>query len=189
MSAEIFNKYALGVVAIISMVVGPWLQWRIAKRQAKLQEDIAARQAALQEAIAKRQVADSIAGRRQIWINELRTDVARFLMLCEHMADVYSIPLDSVHEQMKEDDLDKVFDAAREATEISARISLRMNVHEEMHEHLQRALGHLHATTRSITHGESRNENAVWVHAKQSVVVLTRSILKSEWERVKHGDL
>ena len=36
-----FNKVVLGVVALIAMFVSPVVQWRIARRQANLQEQIA----------------------------------------------------------------------------------------------------------------------------------------------------
>jgi hypothetical protein len=44
---EIINKGTLAFVAVIAMIVGPVLQWRIAKRQTELQKSIAERQAEL----------------------------------------------------------------------------------------------------------------------------------------------
>jgi type II secretory pathway pseudopilin PulG len=78
-SVDDFYKVALAVVALIALFLGPWMQWRIAKKQVEMQADIAGRQIETQSRIATRQIADNISSKRQNWIDELRKDAAEFL--------------------------------------------------------------------------------------------------------------
>jgi len=36
-----FNKLVLAVVSLVALFLGPWMQWRIAKKQVQMQADIA----------------------------------------------------------------------------------------------------------------------------------------------------
>ena len=56
-SVEELTKIITASVALVAVIVGPFLQWRIAKRQA----------------------ADNISSKRQNWIDELRKDSAESL--------------------------------------------------------------------------------------------------------------
>ena len=87
-TADNFNKIALASVALISLIVAPIVQWKIAKRQAKLQEQIALRQTELQSQVAKRQAADNISAKRQVWIDELRKEVAEYLTLTARLEEL-----------------------------------------------------------------------------------------------------
>ena len=62
-TADEFNKVVLGVVALVSLVVSPIIQWRIARKHTLLQEQIAGRQTELQAQIAARQAADNVSGK------------------------------------------------------------------------------------------------------------------------------
>jgi hypothetical protein len=52
-----FYKIVLPIITLLALLIGSYIQLRIAKRQVAMQEEIAKRQVAMQEEIAKRQVA------------------------------------------------------------------------------------------------------------------------------------
>lgn len=79
LSVDDFNKVVLAVVALVALFLGPWMQWRIAKRQVQMQSETAKLQIETQSRIATRQIADNISTKRQNWIDELRKDAAEFL--------------------------------------------------------------------------------------------------------------
>src|SRR5258705_315405 len=79
LTVDDFNKVVLAVVALVALFLGPWMQWRIAKRQVQMQSETAKLQIETQSRIATRQIADNISTKRQNWIDELRKDAAEFL--------------------------------------------------------------------------------------------------------------
>lgn len=79
LTVDDFNKVVLAVVALVALFLGPWMQWRIAKRQVQMQAETAKLQIETQSRIATRQIADNISTKRQNWIDELRKDAAEFL--------------------------------------------------------------------------------------------------------------
>lgn len=85
---EMVNKGTLAFVAVVAMIVGPVLQWRIAKRQTELQKSIAERQAELQRTIAQRAAADNVSAKRQNWIDELRKDMSEFLTVVARLNEL-----------------------------------------------------------------------------------------------------
>jgi len=178
MEADIFNKYALAIVAIISMIVGPLLQWRIAKRQADLQERL-----------AKRQVADSIAARRQAWINDLRADIARLLMLDAMLTEIQQHENDEKSESEKSKELEAYLEALRESEEVTQRIVLRLNPKEDAHIELEDSMEELERMSQKIDGNSSDQEKQARKDVKRKVIDQTRAILKSEWERVKRGEV
>lgn len=177
--ADIFNKYALGTVAIISMIVGPYLQWRIAKRQTELQA-----------AIAARQVADSIAGRRQKWIDELRSDVAEILTIEARLVDlqINQLAPNELAELTKEFE-DKYVAATDRGQELAQRIWLRLNRNEAIHQQLRAALMRVEEVGSTFGRGGKPHESAEWKEVRRRAAEITQDILKAEWERVKKGEI
>lgn len=177
--AEIFNKYALGTVAIISMVVGPYMQWRIAKRQTELQA-----------AIAARQVADNIAGRRQKWIDELRADVAEILTIEARLVDLQvNEPGPDAPEQLTKEYIDKYVAGTDRGHELAQRIWLRLNRNEAPHQQLRAALERVEEVGGTFRRGSSPHESADWKEVRRRAAEITQDILKAEWERVKKGEI
>lgn len=191
-SADTFNKFALGTVAIISMVVGPLLQWRIAVRQATLQEAIAARQAALQESIAKRQVADSIATKRHTWINELREDIAELI-------GAYTTYLELQHLQSRNigDEAERwnrflsMKDAIKSSAIIANRIDLRLVGSEPGHQRLLDAMVKLKKFVSDVLVHEDLRDAEVeeWDNLRLGVLDSGKRLLTEEWRRVKNGEV
>ena len=69
LTVDDFYKVVLAVVALAALFLGPWMQWRIEKRQVHLQSETAKLQIETQSGIATRQIADNISTKRQYRID------------------------------------------------------------------------------------------------------------------------
>lgn len=180
-TADQFNKVVLALVAIVSLVASPWLQWRIARRQARLQEQIAHRQAA-----------DNISAKRQVWIDELRKDVAEYLTLFARLEDLRR-PAPGLGVEDQKLNFDEAADANKRATELGIRIKLRLNPNEDEHKEFVRLLGTLSDACADPPPGETteqmREARLRFNRARDDVIAHLQTILKHEWERVKKGDI
>jgi type II secretory pathway pseudopilin PulG len=200
-TADIFNKVALATVAIIGAVVSPILQWRIAKRQTLLQEQIAEQQATLQDAlatqqvdlqrrIAERQVADNISAKRQVWIDELRADVAEYLANIARIEELRRPPPNLSAEQSAQN-FEDFAEANKRATELGIRIKLRLNPREDEHNQFVNLLKTLAEVCKDPPANESdaQKQEALELFsvARDNVVAHLQLILKHEWERIKRG--
>ena len=192
MTPDDFNKIVLALVAIVALVLGPLMQWLIARSQVRVQAEIAKRQIETQHQIAKRQVADSIATRRQVWIDELRQDASEFLTLFARLEDLRRPgPNLSVDDQKK--NFEDLLAASSRSTELGIRIRLRLNPKEGDHNELVRLLGVLSdACANPLPHETDEMRKAakqVFAKARDNVISHLQTILKHEWERVKRGDV
>ena len=180
-TADNFNKVALASVALISLVAGPILQWKIAKRQAKLQEQI-----------AKRQAADNVSAKRQVWIDELRKDAAEYLTLIARLEELRR-PKENISEDDQKRNFDDLMDANKRATELGIRIKLRLNPKEVEHNEFVRLLNALATVCKDPAPNETEveriNAQKDFFLARDKVIAHVQTILKHEWERVKRGDL
>jgi hypothetical protein len=180
-TADTFNKVVLASVALVSLIAGPVVQWKIAKRQAKLQEEI-----------AKRQAADNISTKRQVWIDELRKEVAEYLTLIARLEELRR-PNESNSEDDQKRTFDELMDATKRATELGIRIKLRLNPKEAEHNEFVRLLNALATAckdpTPNETEAERKNAQNEFFAARDKVIAHVQTILKHEWERVKRGDL
>lgn len=180
-TADQFNKVVLALVAIVSVAVSPWLQWRIARRQASLQEQI-----------ARRQAADNISSKRQVWIDELRKDVAEYLTLFARLEDLRRPPPGLGGEDQKRN-FDEAAEASKRATELGIRIRLRLNPNEDEHKEFVRLLSVLSDACADPPPGETteqmREARLRFYRARDDVIAHLQTILKHEWERVKKGDI
>ena len=64
--SKTWTKIITASVALVAVIIGPLLQWRIARRQA----------------------ADNISSKRQFWIDELRKDSAEFLQILARLEEL-----------------------------------------------------------------------------------------------------
>lgn len=191
-TADEFNKVILGVVALISLGLGPLMQWRIAKRQALLQELIAQRQADLQSQIAKRQAADNISAKRQIWIDELRKEVAEYLTLFARLEELRR-PTPNLSPEDQKLNFQDFVEANKRATELGIRIKLRLNPNEDEHNELVRLLRALADVCKDPPANETEEQRKEALRqfrvARDNVIAHLQVILKHERERVKKGDM
>lgn len=176
---EIINKGTLAFVAFVAMIVGPILQWLIAKRQTDLQKTI-----------AQRTAADNVSAKRQIWIDELRKDMSEFLTVMARLNDLRRPSKD-----ISPEDAAKNFEERAQynfrGSELGIRIKLRLNPKEEEHNKLVSLLGELSDASVNPTPDETAEHKEIakkaFYSARDKVVAHMQIILKHEWERVKKG--
>lgn len=167
-TVEEWTKIITACVALVAVIVGPFLQWRIARRQA----------------------ADNISSKRQNWIDELRKDSAEFLQLLARLEE-----LQRPNPNLFTEDKKLVFDekalASARANELGIRIKLRLNPNESNHKKLVELFGILHATLKEPSQDESDIQKAAakkeFMVARDKIIDHLQIILKFEWDRVKKG--
>lgn len=176
-----FNKVVLASVALVSLVVGPTIQWCIARRQALLQEKI-----------AKRHAADNISTKRQVWIDELRKEVAEFLALTARLEELRR-PAPNLSIEDQKQNFNDLMEANKRAAELGIRIKLRLNPKEEEHNEFVRLLGVLSDVCKDPPNNETEEQKQAsreaFHKAQKKVIAHVQTILKHEWERVKRGDI
>lgn len=165
-----FNKIALACVALISLIVAPIVQWKIARRQA----------------------ADNVSAKRQIWIDELRKEVAEYLTLTARLEELRRPNPDNDEADQKRN-FDELMDANKRAMELLIRIKLRLNPKEDEHNEFVRLLGALADVCKDPPAKETKQQMQIaqkeFATARDRVIAHVQTILKHEWERVKRGDL
>lgn len=194
MTVDDFNKLVLAVVALVALFLGPWMQWRIAKRQVQMQADVTKQQIETQSRIATRQIADNISTKRQSWIDELRKDAAEFLTVVGRIQELKRprvqqlIAMTEIHEDFKE----RLATEMR-AKELGTRIKLRLNPNEAEHNRLVQLIAEMASKGYDLNRKYSASDEAeaatVFNEASNAVLAHLQAILKHEWERVKKGDV
>jgi hypothetical protein len=151
------------IVAALAVFVGPIISWHIAKRQIKESSDLA--QAQIRSALhtSNKQI---VAPMRQAWINELR----------ELLAELSSSAL---HYYLAgfEDRTDQEY---QRLTFIESKIKFMLNAKESDHQRLEQDIRHLIV---SLQQHPGFVDDFPEMH--DSVVALSREVLKREWNRVK----
>ena len=189
-----FNKIVLALVALIALFLGPWLQWRIARRQIQIQAEIANRQIMTQSRIATRQIADNISSKRQNWIDELRKDAAEFLTVVGRIQELKRPRVDALNAKSAlADDFKERLESEMRAKELGTRIKLRLNPNKADHNRLVELIGEMaskgYDLNRKYTPAQESEAARVFNEANNAVVRHLQTILKHEWERVKKGDV
>jgi hypothetical protein len=137
MTLDDFNKLVLAVVALVALFLGPWMQWRIAKKQVQMQGEIAKLQIETQSRIATRQIADNISTKRQNWIDELRKDAAEFLTVAGRIQELKRPRVEQMIAMTEiADDFKERLTSEMRARELGTRIRLRLNPNEAEHNRL-----------------------------------------------------
>ncbi len=194
MTVDDFNKLVLAMVALVALFLGPWMQWRIARRQVQMQAEIARLQVETQSRIATRQIADNISSKRQNWIDELRKDAAEFLTVVGRIQELkrprveQMVAMTEIAEDFKER-----LAAEMRAKELGTRIRLRLNPNEAEHNRLVQLIGEMASTgyqlNRRYSAADEEKIALAFNEANNAVVEHLQTILKHEWERVKKGDV
>ncbi len=176
-----YYKIVLATVPLLSLILMPYIQYKIAKRQIETQQQI-----------AKRQIADSISSRRQVWIDELRRDASQFLTLLARLEELRR-PAPNLCDEDQKKNFDEKAAASLSAHELGIRIKLRLNPLEKEHQKLAQLLGALGDVCIDPPLNETEKQKQLAkknFHAAQNNVVShIQTILKHEWERVKRGDV
>ena len=168
MTVEDLTKIITAATALVAVIVGPLLQWRIARRQ----------------------TADNISAKRQNWIDELRKDCAAFLQVSAKLEELRRPNPHSSPEDQKQTFNERA-EANAKANELRIRIWLRLNPNEADHIKLFKLFKNLAAICKDPPPGETdddRRKSALAFHEESNRIVShLQTILKKEWERVKTG--
>ena len=194
MTVDDFHKVVLASVALVALILGPWMQWRIARKQVQMQSDIAKLQIETQSRIATRQIADNISTKRQSWIDELRKEAAELLTLAGRIQEI-SRP--GVKKMLTvadvADDFKERMAAEMRAKELATRIKLRLNPNEADHNKLLQLIAALasmgYRLNQEYSPEDEQKEAGAFNAVSNAVATHLQVILKHEWERVKKGDV
>jgi hypothetical protein len=156
--------------ALVAVIVGPLVSWKIAKRQI---------------------TASNVSSKRQVWIDELRRDVAEALALLSRIQELKR-PSPDLGREEQLDVFDRRMEAELRAIELLMRIKLRLNPNEQEHNELVTAFQEASRVAPDPQWGETdearRRLQAEFGAARDNVLEITQKILKSEWNRVRRGE-
>lgn len=150
------------LVAVVSVIVGPLLQWKIAKRQA----------------------ADNISAKRQVWIDELRKDAAKLITLLEGMRSRGRLV--SIGDEERRTARAKIVELM---ARINLRLNPEEREHREFLELARKLVGAcIGEETPAASPEKTKTDDRFHVYLDHAIQVLQR-ILKQEWVRIKRGDV
>ena len=170
------------------------MQQAIANNQVEIQRQIAANQVETQRAIAHRQAADNISAKRQVWIDELRDDVSRYIaLLAESLRLQTAITAREASNVPNEEERKKENEIRLEAHQTVVRIALRLNPDKLQHQLLQNELIGYEAFLNELRPGMTEQELGLLVYrfqnARNKLVKVLQALLRTEWLRIKNGDI
>lgn len=193
------------VIASVSgvslQVIVAWLGVLLTSRNARAALDV-------QRLVTERTASSFIADKRQKWIDELRTDVARCLALGQEISEAWRTwfsftgeILDQVNRDWR-DQLEEVENQRRSFVNVNAprdrehneyllRIRMRLNLSEGIHQDLMHTLFRMRATLDELAEA-ARSQQYEHVAKLDSVAAdiqhaatFASVILKEEWSRLK----
>ena len=150
------------VIALLAVLVGPFVQWHVTKRQIESSLSASNRQIEASLLASNRQI---VAPMRQAWINSLRDTVAELLSR-------------SLHDKVAgfEDREDQEY---QDLTLLKYKMQLMLNLAEKDHIDMYRTISEL------LDLLEVPGHDAVFAESHEQAVTLAAAILKREWNRVK----
>lgn len=157
-------------VSLVAVIVAPFVSWKIAKRQIR---------------------ASNVSSKRQVWIDELRREVAVSLTLAAHIQELHRPDPDLNRKEFLATMDDKAAAQFR-LNETQMLIKLRLNPNETSHNELLAAFEELRQATPDPQPGETEEDQqrlvAEFKTVRAKVLTVTQKILKNEWERVRVGE-
>lgn len=197
-SAVVVSLIAAIVSAATQILVSRWqrrTQEKLASQQAEQQKRALEEQLTMQELASRRTAIANIAAKRQIWIDELRKDMAAYLSTWQEIsfrwdAMVSKPRTKSVSDDEVTDFSQPIAAMRRDAHEIQLRIELRLNMAEEKHQYIREKMQKLEQLTilyqrdkfSSIPPEEIQTEVKKCI---SDIVSKLQEILKEEWDRIK----
>jgi hypothetical protein len=154
------------VTALVAVIVGPIVAYRIATRQI---------------------TSTVVSASRQAWINQLRDSLAEFhslllRLIAAHRPPVLQFSISGSTAESLEDRIRRIEAIRERASYFRERIVLMLNPTEAPHEELQTRLDAALALA-----NEKPDDSAGLAKSREELTALSRRILKAEWERVKQG--
>ncbi|WP_338807039.1 hypothetical protein V8U11_08250 [Pseudomonas chlororaphis] len=208
-NTEFINKVwiagAAVVVSLFAALVSSVTQILVARAQRKAQHNLADQQTAQQkqalseqlsmQELASRRIANAnVSAKRQIWIDELRKDIAKYLTLWQEIAfrwdAIVSEPrTEPISDEKLEAFKQPIVEMRIEALELQLRIELRLNMTEADHQELKTLMEQLQASTVLFQRTKSslppETIQGAFQKIRQDLIAKAQKILKDEWERVK----
>lgn len=209
-NVEFINKVWIAgstlVVSLISTIVSAITQISISRWQRRTQEKLASQQSeqqkraledqlAIQELASRRTASANIAAKRQIWIDELRKDMAAYLSIWQDISFRWDAMVSKPRSELVSDDELKEFSQPiatmrRDAHEIQLRIELRLNMTEEKHQDIQKMMQSLEQLTilyqrDKFSFISPKKIQAEFEKVISNIVIKLQEILKEEWDRIK----
>ncbi|EPF2061092.1 hypothetical protein ACV6ZV_20670, partial [Pseudomonas aeruginosa] len=207
--ADSFNKIWIAGAAIIlsalTAVAGFIVQIVIIRKQISSQKIIAEQQSAaalqasesqlyMQELSSRRIAAANITDKRQVWINELRDDIAKYLSIWQEIswrwdAIIAKCSRTTITDERLEEFKKPIAEMRMQAHEVEIRICLRLNPTEEKHKSLMELMIKLQKTTmlfkRNISRRSADSIQEQFISELELATQKTQEILKEEWDKLK----
>ncbi|MGE6493784.1 hypothetical protein ACW9FB_11895 [Ralstonia mannitolilytica] len=196
-AAVAVSLFAALVASITQMLIARWqrkTQLRLAEQQAQQQKQALSEQLSMQELASRRIANANISAKRQVWIDELRKDIAKYLALWQDISYRWGAIVSKPRKEAASDEeLDAfsrpIAEMRREAHELQMRIELRLNMIEDKHQELKTLMRKLEASTvlyqRTASQFPPEAIQAEFKKISQHIITKTQEILKEEWDRVK----
>jgi hypothetical protein len=156
-------------VALLAVVVGPLVTWKLTGRQLEEARLAADRKSSLDRKLANKQI---VAPMRQAWIEKLRVDVASLLTLCNRYAARGTAEHNDSYDDIRQ---------------LILVIQLSLNSAEPDHVAIIEMLQDLFLTVADDTTQSGNDWNDI--HKREAEIVeIAKKIFKEEWNRVKSED-
>lgn len=181
------------------------VQEQIAKMQRETQENTVRNQLEMQDIVSWRVAVANIAAKRQVWIDELRSDMSlyvaswhdfayRWEATFDEVANVQDLLLSKEERSKKIDEIFEQFTFSIEGMrlkihELRIRMQLRLNVKEPEHLNVRDLMLKLEKETLLIEHGDHPfPKGAIGSTVRDltgQIISNVQEILKKEWDRIK----
>ncbi|MFB2928228.1 hypothetical protein [Aeromonas hydrophila] len=169
-------------------------QLKLAEEQTKQQQQALNDQLSMQELASRRIANANVTAKRQIWIDELRKDIARYLSLWQDISYRWDAIVSQPRSRWITDKALQIFQQPiaqmrMEALELQLRIELRLNMTEVKHQDLKKLMVALEDSTvlfqRNVSNISPKIIQTNFKKIHHDIIIKTQEILKEEWERVK----
>lgn len=196
-AAVLVSLFAAVVASLTQMLIARTqrkTQLKLADQQTVQQQKSLSEQLSMQELASRRMALANISAKRQMWIDELRKDIAAYLSLWQEISyrwdAIVSEPRtkpisNSALERFKA----PVAEMRKAALELKLRIELRLNMTEPDHQGLKVLMKTLEDLTilfqRTVSKLPPSKIQTDFQNTLEQLVIKTQKILKDEWERVK----
>ncbi len=173
-------------------------QLELSKQQALQQQQSLREQLSMQELASRRIAMANVSAKRQVWIDELRADIAQYVTLWQEISYLWEAMVSKVRpaplseaQLNKElaDFIDSTTKLRKEALQLALRIELRLNMTEQKHQELnalmtrlEKVVGEFNRERSARQPNEVQNEFAA---VRTQLVAKCQEILKVEWDRLK----
>ena len=168
MTPQEIAPFISALVALVAVIVGPFITLKVAKKQIEATSSVAEKQIETSKSVADLQArANVLSKNRQDWINSLRLEIAGFMTSVSVVLPLLFSQKDSI----------EMYKLLSQMQLHFSRTKLLINPKEPDHAALVAKMNDMAQKVLSFDNTISG--------LNEELVVLAQSILKREWERVK----